>query len=245
MTQSNQPPQQGQVNAGPDQRQAEPGQPNVGPALNAYSTGPSPVAAATSSPIVSVGAQPKRSSALSLLLGLALVVAVGGVAFAVGRLTAPATAAANLGGSGSLGGGAGLGGGGYFPGGASGAPGLGGGALGGASLTVTGTVKSISPTSISVKTEGGSTSTVAIDGSTTYHGQSPATSSSISVGDTVSVQLNGFGGGGGAGGAQASPPPPVGASGSVPRPGASGGFGRGGTGGQLGPAKDITVVSTP
>ena len=37
------------------------------------------------SPIVSVGAQPKRSSALSLLLGLALVVAVGGVAFAVGR----------------------------------------------------------------------------------------------------------------------------------------------------------------
>ena len=161
-------------------------------------------------------------------------------------MTAPASTAANLGGPGGLGGGAGLGGGGYFPGGRrSGAAGLGGGALGGASLTVTGTVESISPTSISVKTESGSTTTVPIDGSTTYHGQSPATSSSVAVGDTVSVQLNGFGGGVGGGGAQASPPPPVGASGSVPSPGASGGFGRGGTGGQLGPAKDITVVSTP
>ena len=174
--------------------------------------------------IVPVIVEKKRSSVLGLLLGLAFIVAVGGVAFAVGRVTAPASAATTGGGGNGFGGNA--------PG-ASGAPGFGGGAnaIGNASLTLSGTVEAVSSTSISVKTDAGATTEVPIDGSTTYHGQTSASASSISVGDTVRVQISGFGGAG------AGQPRPSG--GGAPSPGASGGLG------QFGPAKDITVVSTP
>jgi hypothetical protein len=208
-----------------------------------------------------------RMSALSLLLGLAVVVAIGGVAFAVGRVTAPAPATTGAGGFGGFRGGAGTGGSGAAPG-ASGVPGGAGffGAGGaGAGLTVTGTVQTITPTSITLKLQSGATVDIPIDSSTTYHGQTPATASQVTSGAQVQVQVGagglgaggfgagGFGGGRGQGGnggganGGATPPPAVG---STPAPGASApsggtGTGRGGAGrgGAIGPATSITIVT--
>ena len=231
-----------------------------------YSMNPAPVPPPSmSSPLAPIVAEKKRASALSLLLGFALVVAVGGVAFAAGRLTAPAPAAASGGGRGTFGGGGGtgtgtgFGGGNGFQPGASGQPGGGAGfgGLGGADLTLTGTVQSISPTSITLKTQNGQTVDIPIDSSTTYHGQQAATSTDVKTGATVQIALSGgFGGGFGGGrgrGAGASAPPPVG-GGAAPSsgtgagasaPAASGGPGTGfgGRGGALGPARDITIVT--
>ena len=105
-----------------------------------------------SSPLAAIVAPKRGTSALNLLLGLGLVVAIGGVAFASGRLTAPAAAAAGNGtGTGFGRGGNGTG----FTPGASGAPGgagFGGGGVFGAggAVTIQGTVQAVTPTSISL-----------------------------------------------------------------------------------------------
>ena len=161
---------------------------------------------------------------LNALLGLALVVAVGGVAFAAGRATAPVAAAAT--------GRTGFGGnGGGFAGGptASGAPGAGfGGAAGG--VSVQGTVTAVSADSITIQTAGGQSVTIPIDAQTTYAQRTPSTASAVTSGSTVVVQLQGgrgaFGNGNGNGN-----------GGQGTGPNASGAPGR-----TLGPASTITVV---
>jgi hypothetical protein len=165
---------------------------------------PAPVAAATPTP----PAARKSGSggrALNLLLGLAAVVAIGGVAFAAGRNTAPVSAATggNLGGAGGA------------PRG-SGAPGLGGrggaGGLGGG-LTISGTVQSVTGDTLTVTTAAGQTITVTTGTTTTYNTQSPATAADVQAGKKVQVQLDG--GGGGRPTASAAPSGPVGTAGSV------------------------------
>lgn len=133
---------------------------------------------------------------INVALGAAVLVAVAGVAFAVGRVSAPATAAgAGLGGNGGNGGnGQGRGGfNGYFPGGFQGG-GQGGGQgrnfLGGGGVTVEGTVEAVSPTTLTLKTAAGQTVQIALDGSTTYHEQAAATSSDVATGGKVLVRLN-------------------------------------------------------
>ena len=94
---------------------------------------------------------------LNIVLVVAAAVAIGGVAFAVGRNTAPVSASTGTGrGNGTFGG--------AFPGrsftpGASGAPGFGrggfGGALGGAGLTIQGTVESVDGDTMTIKTANG------------------------------------------------------------------------------------------
>lgn len=138
---------------------------------------------------------------INVLLGLALVVAVGGVAFAVGRVTAPAAVAA--GGNGRFGNG------GPFAGGpnASGAPGTGGfvgGGFGGAGgLSIEGKVTAVSADSITLQLAGGQTVTIPTNAETTYHSRQPATAADVTSGSTVQVQLQGgrgfFGGGNGSG----------------------------------------------
>ena len=96
---------------------------------------------------------------LNIVLVVAAAVAIGGVAFAVGRNTAPVSASTGTGrGNGTFGG--------AFPGrsftpGASGAPGFGrggfGGALGGAGLTIQGTVESVDGDTMTIKTANGAT----------------------------------------------------------------------------------------
>jgi hypothetical protein len=164
-----------------------------------------------------------------------VAVAIGGVAFAAGRLTAP-VAAAVTGANGQAGTGQGNGrfGNGAFPG-ASGAPGNGfgrGGGLGAggaAGVTIEGTVTEVTADHLSIQLASGATVQIPISSTTTYHRQSDATSSDVKSGTSVLVRVQGrFGGGNG--GAAGSPTP----SSSSAASGAPGGF--------FGTASDVTVV---
>jgi hypothetical protein len=152
---------------------------------------PTPTPAPKKTPIA-----PKKQDRTTLaLLLIAAFVAVAGIGFAFGHLTAPsATAAANPTGGGRVG----FGGGRALP---SLAPGqtfdtsqFGGGAggrgLGGVSGGVSGTVQSISANSITVQLANGTTQTIDISGTTTYHSAAAASSTDIKVGTSVTVQID-------------------------------------------------------
>ncbi|HET9084973.1 MAG TPA: hypothetical protein VFN41_11290, partial [Candidatus Limnocylindrales bacterium] len=114
-----------------------------------YSAPPQPV---VPTPVVPANQPPKRRAnrVLDIALALAAVLAIGGVAFAVGRATAPAPAQAARGFDGN---------GGFFRNGGSFDPGAGGGNAqgprfafgGGGALAIDGTVTAISPNSITIK----------------------------------------------------------------------------------------------
>jgi hypothetical protein len=129
----------------------------------------------------------RSAAVLNVALGLALVLATGGVAFAAGRMTAPATGPAN----GRLPGG----GQGFNGPGSSGAPGgFQGGGPGGAGAdgaTIEGTVESITATTLTIKTASGQTIQIALSDTTTYHAQSNATSDDVASGGKVLVRVSG------------------------------------------------------
>jgi hypothetical protein len=143
----------------------------------------------TSQPVKPPAKQDRTTIAL---LVIAALVAVGGIGFALGHLTAPsASAAANPSGRGGFGRGA-------FP---SLAPGqtfnpaqFGGGAggrgLGGVTGGVTGTVQSVTATSITIQEANGTSVTIDLSGNTTYHAAAPASSSDVKVGTSVTVQID-------------------------------------------------------
>lgn len=144
---------------------------------------------------------PRRRSSLltSVLLATAGAVAVAGLAFAAGRLTAPAAASTT--GTGRFGG---FGGGQGFAG-RSFAPGAGNGlrsAFGGIGLR--GTVTAVDGNTVTVKLANGTQIKVQTDTSTTYHQQASGSVSDVTSGKSVIVELQpgagGFGGGGNAGG---------------------------------------------
>lgn len=128
----------------------------------------------------------KRSSTLlNAVLGAAVLLAVGGVAFAVGRTTAPAAAAFPNGGPG----------GGNFPGGPGASPGFGGngpggGFLGAGGVTIEGTVESKTADTLTIRTTGGQTVEVSLPADTTYHAQAAASGGDVQVGATVNVQVD-------------------------------------------------------
>ena len=138
---------------------------------------------------------PRRRSSgawLNVVLVLAAIVAVGGVAFAVGRNTAPVAAAA-VRGPGAFG--AGNFPGGSFAPGASGAPDFGaggfrggGGAGGGFSLS--GTVQSVTGDTLTITTASGQTVEFSVGSGTTYDTKTPATASAVKAGSKVEVQLD-------------------------------------------------------
>jgi hypothetical protein len=164
-----------------------------------------PAASIDSPPPASVGAMPppvlpapvvRRSRGariLNAVLAVAVALAIAGVAFAAGRLTAPAPAFAGRFGNGSPGqifNGNGNGNGG------SRAQGGAGGFLAGGGVTIQGTVESITDTTLTLKTASGQTIQIALEGTTTYHAQSDASASDVKTGGTVLVRLNlrgGFG----------------------------------------------------
>jgi hypothetical protein len=125
---------------------------------------------------------------LNVLLGVAAAVAIGGVAFAAGRSTAPAAAftfdGAGAGGPQTI----------VVPG-ASGAPRLDGQVPGrgfavGGGVTVDGTVESITGDTMTIKTADGETMEVSLDGDTTYHAATPASAADVAVGSDVSVRVD-------------------------------------------------------
>jgi hypothetical protein len=178
----------------------------------------SPVASAPVTVSSNPGPVRKKSSGgsrwLNVVLVVAAAVAIGGVAFAVGRGTAAASVTTGSG-NGRFGNGA-FPGGSFVPG-ASGAPGFGrggfGGGLGGG-LTVQGTVESVNGDTLTIKTANGQTITVSTGASTTYHTQTDASATDVQAGKTVQVQLAG-GGGAGRPNASATTGGPVGTAGSV------------------------------
>jgi hypothetical protein len=161
---------------------------------------------------------------VNVVLGIALVVAVGGVAFAVGRASAPATAAAARTGFGTNGQG-------LLPGtggpNASGAPGGGFGAAAGG-LSIQGTVTAVGADSITLELANGQTVTIPTNAQTTYHQREAATPAAVTDGSTVIVQLEGgrgaFNNGNGNGGQGGGP------------------TGSGAPGRTIGPATTVTVV---
>ena len=143
---------------------------------------------------------PRRKSSgawLNVVLVLAAVVAVGGVAFAIGRSTAP-VAAASARGNGLFGNGNFARG--SFAPGQSGAPGdgngfLGGGLRGEGGFNLAGTVQSVTGDTLTITTANGQTVQLTLGADTTYHTQAPATASDVKAGSKVEVQLQ-FGAGG-------------------------------------------------
>jgi hypothetical protein len=165
---------------------------------------------------VAAAAGPARKSSsggrwLNVVLVIAAAVAIGGVAFAIGRGTAPVSAATT--GDGRVFGGT-FPGGSFVPG-ASGAPGFGRGGFGGGlgGLTIEGTVESVDGDTLTIKTANGQTIKVTTGASTTYHTQTDATAADVQSGKTVEVRLDG----GLTGRPNASPAAttPVGTAGSV------------------------------
>jgi hypothetical protein len=188
-------------------------------------------------------AKPSRGArggtALNGLLIVASLVAVGGIAFGIGRATAASTTAATTGrfgnGQGQLGAGNGGGanpGGSFLPGrGQFGQGGFGGF---GAAIALQGTVVSVTPETLTLKTTSGQTVQVPLATSTTYGTETASDAAAVTTGANVVVQLQGGGrgafGGNGGNGPGASPAP-----GSSAAPGGGRGF-------NLGPAVSVTVV---
>jgi hypothetical protein len=172
-----------------------------------------------------VAAKPRKQDRTTLaLLMVAALVAIGGIGFAAGRFTAPAAASTGNG-TGNFGRGGGTGR--NLP---SLAPGetfnpgqFGGGfARGGATSSVTGTVQSVSSSSITLKLANGSTVTIDLTGNTTYHNEAAASAGDVQTGSTVTIEIDTS--------ALAS---------ETPNPGASGQLG-----GQTLTAKDV-LITTP
>jgi len=163
---------------------------------------------------------PVRSTAgsgrvLNLALGVAVLVAATGVAFALGRASAPAAVAAPLAPAANVPGGAGGpasggvpangGGTGNLPGASfdlngggpnGGGPGGGDDTDGGLGLergggSVQGTVQSVTADGVTLKLANGRTITIGLDGSTTYHAEASAAPSDVAAGKQVIVRVTG------------------------------------------------------
>lgn len=168
-------------------------------------------------PLASVIAKPTSSSGrgTSLLLLLAGAIAIGGLAFAGGRLTAPAAVStASQFGNGQLPGS------GQLPGNGQGFAGRGDG-FGGISLS--GTVSAVSADAITLELASGTSITIPLDGATAYHTAAAATAGDVTVGSEVRVTP----------GSQTANP------GASLDPNASPGLGAGTS---FGAATDVTVV---
>jgi hypothetical protein len=154
---------------------------------------PNPVATPPSlEPVRPVAVAPRRSSSgrwLNVLLGIAAAVAIGGIAFAFGRSTAPAAAAAD---------GPRFRNGAVFPGGSfdpngSFTPGRGGNGPGfftSGGLTISGTVTSVTGDKMTITTDSGQTVEVTLGADTEYHQQSAGSASDVKTGSKVAVELD-------------------------------------------------------
>ena len=138
------------------------------------------------SPVVAVAPRARSGGVLNLLLVGAAMLAIGGVAFALGRSSAPAAAFPGVGtvAEGPI----------VRPGGSF-APGAGGprGLAADGGLAIDGTVTAIDADSITLKLTNGGEMTLALDGDTTYHEATDATAADVAVGDDVSVKIDGGG----------------------------------------------------
>jgi hypothetical protein len=152
-------------------------------------TGPEPIEPASAGPRMP---KQRRNRWLDVALGAAAVVAVAGIAFAAGRLTAPTGRVADFG-NGNFGNG-------NFPG-ASPAPGQTpgsgfGGGFGGA-LSLQGSIIEVTADHVTLKLASGQTVQVPLDGSTAYHREAAAIASDLQTGAQVLIRFQASTAGGG------------------------------------------------
>ena len=150
-------------------------------------TDPAATPIAPSAPANPLGRSTRRSTRLlDLALALAAVLAVAGVAFAAGRITAPALGgpafARGLAPVGNI----------VMPEGSFDAngPRPGGVELNGA-LSIDGTVTAVDADSITLRLADGQEMTFKLDDTTSYHEAAEASSADIAIGDDVSVRAAG------------------------------------------------------
>lgn len=153
------------------------------PSVPATPGGPGP----GSVPVVAAAPRARSGGILNLLLIGATIVAIGGVAFAIGRSTAPGNALTQVG---------------AFPDGAVGigprgsfAPsgaGPGGFAFSGAP-SMDGTVAAIDDDSITLTLDNGEEVTLKLDAATTFRESTEASPGDVAVGNEVTVKLAGDG----------------------------------------------------
>ena len=134
----------------------------------------------------------RRANSVTALLVISAMVALGGVAFAVGRVTSTGQSGTGQAAAGVANGqNDQIGVSGFGPN-ASGAPGLAlagrAGGFGGGSGTISGTVMSVTPGSITIQESTGQTVTVSTGSSTAYNTQVAAASSDVTTGATVLIQ---------------------------------------------------------
>jgi hypothetical protein len=155
-----------------------------------------PIRRPASQPVKPPAKQDRTTVALLLV---AAFVAVGGIGFAVGHVTAASGSANPTAALGARGGGQG-GFGGFGRNIPTLAPGetlnpnqFGGGrnvGLGGAVGGVTGTVQAVTATSITIQEASGASVTIDLSGTTTYHGETSAASGDVKIGSSVTVQID-------------------------------------------------------
>jgi hypothetical protein len=166
----------------------------TGTAAVETAAGPNPGPAGATRPKSQLRAPAGRSNSVTNLLLVAALIAVGGIAFAVGHATTSGSSNVTAQNGNPNGG--------FVPG-ASGLPGDGLRAGFGGAASISGTVVSVGTDSITLQLAGGQTVTIATGSTTTYHNQTSGSSSDVAVGQTVQVQT--AGGDGGAPNASASP----------------------------------------
>ena len=200
---------------------------SAGPAPTAAPTTPATTPSSNGSTSTAQRTKPRRGL-IDVLLVIGAVVALAGIGFAVGRLTAPTTTGFGQGRGGQFTGSGQFTGNGQSNGQVPGAGqndgnGTAGGRgfLGGG-LAVTGKVTELTADHVTLQLANRQTVTVAVDDSTTYHQQTGGSAADVQSGATVIVQVQ-------RGAAPAASPSPGNA-------GRQGGFG-GGT------ASDITVTA--
>jgi hypothetical protein len=125
-----------------------------------------------------------RSRWLDIALALAGLLAVAGISFAGGRLTAPAARAAGFAGRAAFGGLDGS----FAPGGSAGA-GFRGGLGGGGVRAFEGAVVEVTADHVTIKLDSGQTLQVPVNATTAYHSQAAASASDVHAGGRVLVQL--------------------------------------------------------
>jgi hypothetical protein len=159
--------------------------PTPAPATNPVAPAAAAVTAAPA-PVVRAGRSSNRL--LDVALAAAAALAIGGVAFGVGRATAP-TVPAGLQNGVALPGGNFVRPNGSFDPGAGPRGGL--GFAGGPAID--GTVTAVDANKLIVKLANGQDITFTLDPTTTYHQASSATAADVAVGDDVSVRVSGGG----------------------------------------------------
>jgi hypothetical protein len=127
----------------------------------------------------------KQDRATLALLAVAALIAIGGIGFAIGRASAPATSSNNGYDNAPFGGGRGMP---SFAPGQSFNPGQYSG-FRDVAAGVSGTVESIDSDSMTVKLANGSTVEIALTGDTTFHSETAASAADVQAGTTVRVQM--------------------------------------------------------